>query len=214
MRSGSGSPSSDLSTGARWAVSPRAVVGTLVSMELRGNDVPVDDPFFAPVRARHPDVDIVVLPAPTTPPAGSGPDGETHLDAPDPTEALARVEAATRPLLTALDAPQGTHPETTFRFGVEEGVVRATAAAVAHLEHGAVALDRLHHLLLAHGWEVLRPAGGVPRITGAHEGLSVTASYAAATQTFLLTVSSEPLPVGVVDARALVAGRAERPERR
>lgn len=91
--------------------------------------------------------------------------------------------------------------------------MRATAAAVAHLEHGAVALDRLHHLLLAHGWEVLRPPGGVPRITGSHEGLSVTASYAAVTQTFLLTVSSEPLPVGVVDARALVAERPERPER-
>ncbi len=180
-------------------------------MELRSSTAPVDDPFFAPVRRRHPDVDIVVLPA--TEAAPSADEAEVRGDdpGPDPTDALARVEAATRPLLAALDAPEGARAETTFRFGVEEGVVRATATAVSRPEHGLAVLDQLHHLLLDHGWAVLSPTQGLPRVTGTHPGthagLTVTASFAAASQTLLLTVASEPLSVGVVDARALVAQR-------
>ena len=42
-------------------------------MELRPPGTPIDDPFFAAVRRRHPDVDLVVLPpdAPEEEPAAT-----------------------------------------------------------------------------------------------------------------------------------------------
>jgi len=36
-------------------------------MELRPPTEPIDDPFFAAVRRRHPDVDVVLLPPPDPP---------------------------------------------------------------------------------------------------------------------------------------------------
>ena len=98
------------------------------------------------------------------------------------------------------------HPEARFRFGADEGQVRATARVVTRLPAGETVLDRLRGELERHGWAVGREPGSVPRVTGALDGLELLASYAAGSGAFALTVSSEPLAVGVVAARALVAG--------
>lgn len=175
-------------------------------MQLRPVSAPLDDPLLGPVRRRHPDVDVVVLPpAPpaTTPaPASAAPQ---VADSIDPTAALARVESATRPLLAALGLPADAHAETTFRFGIEEGVVRATASAVVHTDHGGALLDRLHALLVDGGWQVRRPAGGLPRLMARSDGLELSSSHSEVPGVLTLTLVSEPLSVGVVDARVLVA---------
>ncbi len=43
-------------------------------MELRPPTEPIDDPFFAALRRRHPDVDVVLLPPPGLAPTAERPE--------------------------------------------------------------------------------------------------------------------------------------------
>lgn len=183
-------------------------------MQLRPSTAPVDDPFFAPVRRRHPDVDVVVLPVPP-PPEGvpSDPaDGTDGTDTTDPTALLARVEAVARGWwgLLAQRYPVsdevGAEPRAGFRFGPEEHQVRATARVTTRLADGEAALADLRDALAGDGWMVERPPGDVPRVTAALDDLVLTASHAPGSGAFLLSVSSASVSVGVVTARDLVAG--------
>jgi hypothetical protein len=75
---------------------------------------PIDDPFFAELRRRRPDIDIVLLP-PESPPADVEHDAEQAA-----ADALTRVAAQARQLW-------GAPPEVRFRFGVDESSVRPVA---------------------------------------------------------------------------------------
>jgi hypothetical protein len=75
---------------------------------------PIDDPFFAELRRRRPDIDIVLLP-PEPPPAEAEEDAERAA-----ADALHWVGARARQLWGAM-------PEVRYRFGSNEASVRPVA---------------------------------------------------------------------------------------
>ena len=155
------------------------------------------DAFFAPVRRRHPDLDIVVLPAPGSPTAAE-PVDETQLGA-----ILDRVAgAAGRASAAAL--PTSPPPTARWSFGSAEGTVTARARSVATTSDGFGALMTLGGALEAEGWRVRRLPGAVERIAGVRDDLRVQASYAGSTGAFLVEVRSQPSFVGKARARRLV----------
>jgi hypothetical protein len=165
-------------------------------MELRPPDAPLDG-FFAPVRRRHPDVDIVVLPA-QDPARGREPVGEAHLDA-----VLSRV-VDTAGRLWAAALPTTDAPEPTWRFGPDDGTVVVSSRSGLTTPHGLPALVALRGALEGEGWEVGGVRGEVRRLSGRRGDLVVHASYAASTGAFLIEVGSEPIHVGRARARRLV----------
>jgi hypothetical protein len=168
-------------------------------MELRPSTTPIDDPFFATLRRRHPDVDVVLLP-PTGPP-GADPEsaGEDDVAA-----ALIRVATQTRQLWLAVAPGADDQPDARYGFGADPASVRAVARVVARRDDGLDVLVRLRHELGSHGWELRRPRGaGVERLTGVLDDLDLTASYAEQSGTLILAVSSESMHVGADRAREL-----------
>jgi len=163
-------------------------------MQLRPPDAPLDA-FFAPVRRRHPDVDIVVLP-PEQPPSAE-PVDPAQVDA-----TLDRVrDTAARVCETAL---RGTVPPARWRFGPDDGTVVASVRVVSTTPDGFGALVALRGDLESGGWRVRRQPGEVERLSGVMDDVRVQGSYAASTGTLLLDVRSEPLYVGRAAARDLV----------
>ncbi len=160
-------------------------------MELQPPTTPLP-PFWAPVRRRHPDVDIVLLPAGEPAPPGDEVDDQA-------------VQAAVERVNTAVDA-LGAEPPAAARigFGPDPGTVVPRVRLASHREDGLATLNRLRDQLVEQGWTVRRPEGGVARLVGTRDDLRVRASYAEQTGSFLLDVSAEPLPVGNVRARQLV----------
>jgi hypothetical protein len=165
-------------------------------MELRPPDAPLDA-FFAPVRRRHPDVDIVVLPA-QDPAPGREPVGEAQLDA-----VLGRV-VDTAGRLWAAALPTMDPPEPTWRFGPDDGTVVVSARSGLTTPHGLPALVALRGALEAEGWVVGGVRGGSRRLTGRRGDLAVQASYVESTGVFLIEVGSEPIHVGRARAQRLV----------
>lgn len=128
-----------------------------------------DDPFWAVVRRRHPDVDLVLLPAeardlpepaPEAEPVevteelvarldGRGPDAWRLLVDDEVPEPAARWMPA--------PTPQGVRRELTL---AREGVDPVAGAA---LVQGATTI------LLAQGWRVLAPPDGLPRVLASRE---------------------------------------------
>ena len=165
-------------------------------MELRLSDAPLDA-FFAPVRRRHPDVDLVVLPPPEQAPP-TEPVDEAQVDA-----TLDRVagtagrvcEAALRSMVS---------PAAGWAFGPDEGTVVASARAGDTTTDGFGALVALRGALEGEGWRVRRLAGEVERLSAVRDGLRVHASYAASTGALLLEVRSQPIHVGRARATELV----------
>ena len=163
---------------------------------------PVDDPFFAEVRRRHPDVDIVLLP-PT--------DGEQAADdvpvVDDDAVAAARIRVATaaRQLWAAGAPDSDDEPEERLGYAAHEGWVRSSARVAERRDDGADVLDRLERDLLGRGADVRREPGALPRLVASLDDLTLTAS-AAATGAVLLGVESEPLHVGEERAAELVRG--------
>jgi hypothetical protein len=166
-------------------------------MELRPPGTPIDDPFFAAVRRRHPDVDLVALP----PDEGAGPADPVA----DTTVArvVELVTEAASELWAAVAPASAVVPETRLRYADREADVRAVARAVEQRTDGFEVLVRLRHELEQRGWSVQRPPGGLERIVAGLDGGLVTASCSES-GTVLLEVSSAALPVGVDRARELV----------
>lgn len=160
-------------------------------MELQPPTAPLP-PFWAAVRRRHPDADIVLLPADPPGPVEAEVDDRTVHDA------LARVDATVAAL--------GAEPPATAEigFGPAPGTVVARVRLASHREDGLEALNRLRDRLDAEGFSVRRPEGGLARLVGHRDDLHVRASYAEPTTTFLLEVSSDPMTVGNERARGLV----------
>lgn len=168
---------------------------------------PIADPFFAAVRRRHPDVDIVMLPP--EPPVG---DAEPVAD--DVVRAsLIRVTTQAEHLWAAIAPEAVEDPEARLHYGAGPASVRATARVSASRDDGYEVLVRLRHELESHGWEVRRPGGSVERLTAIFEELDVTASYAEPSGALMLSVSAESLPVGADRARELTGVRRQRGER-
>lgn len=169
-------------------------------MELHRAHRPVDDPFFAPVRRRHPDVDVVLLPPPP-PPARPGPAAEEAVAA-----ASSRVATTAEGLWPVVAPDTAERPVGRLRFGDDPGSVRAEVRATVRRDDGSQALVRLRHELERQGWRVHRPEEGIERLTGRLDGLELSASYAEVSGTLVLTVTWPPVPVGVEAARRLVRG--------
>jgi hypothetical protein len=164
-------------------------------MELRPPDAPLDA-FFAPVRRRHPDVDIVVLP-PQDPAPSTQPIDEEQVDA-----TLDRV-AGTAGLVWNAALRTTAAPEAGLGFGPDEGTVVASAHASATPADGRGALVALRGLLEGAGWRVRQHAGTVERLSGARGDVRVQASYSESTGALRLEVRSEPMYVGRDRAREL-----------
>lgn len=165
-------------------------------MELQPPTAPLP-PFWAAVRRRHPDADIVVLPdGPPDPGAGA----VDEVDDGAVRRALDRVDAAADEL--GADPPA----EARLGYGPDPGTVLARVRLASHRKDGPATLNRLRDRLAEAGWDVRRPEGGVARLVGHRDDLHVRASWAEATGAFLLDVSTDPLPVGNERARELVSG--------
>jgi len=165
-------------------------------MKLQPPSAPLDA-FFAPVRRRHPDVDIVVLPAPEATPS------RATLGQAQVVETLERV---TRTAERLGEAALGstTTPPAGLGFGPDEGTVVASARAGATTPDGLGALVALRAALEQEGWRVRRVPGEVQRWSATRGEVRVHASYAEATGALLLEVRSEPMYVGQARARELV----------
>ncbi len=157
------------------------------------------DPFWAAVRRRHPDVDLVVLPpAPADQDLGETVDDATVARAADLVGDLADE-------LWRVIAPLSrTTPEARLRYGDREADVQAVARVVDRRSDGYAVLVRLRHELEQRGWAVQRPAGALERLTASLDGGRLVASYAEETGVVMLELCSVGLPVGVERARELV----------
>jgi hypothetical protein len=165
-------------------------------MELRPSDAPLDA-FFAPVRRRHPDVDLVVLPVQGPAPQRE-PVGEAELDA------VRHRVFDTAGRLWAAALPTTDPPEPAWRCGPGDGTVVVSARSGLTTPHGLPALVALRGALEGEGWLVGGVGGETRRLTGRRGDLQVHASYAEATGAFLVEVGSEPIRVGRTRARRLV----------
>lgn len=168
-------------------------------MEIRPSGAPIDDPFFAAVRRRHPDVDLVVLPP-------TAPDEEPVETVDDATvdRATELVEAFADGLWVAIAPLSETEPHASLRYGDRESEVQAVARVVDVREDGHAVLVRLRHELELRGWTVRRPPGALERLTASLNGGRLVASYAEQTGVVMLELRSVALPVGVERARELV----------
>ncbi len=160
---------------------------------------PPDDPFFAPLRGRHPDVDLVLLP----PEPARRPE---HLDA--SCVAAAAEQAARTAALLGAGAGLASETGTRLGFGPDPGTVVATARLVESCAEDATVLDRLAGVGAGDGWEVHLRAGAVASLVGRGGDLRLRATYAAATRALVVEVASMPLAVGSATARDLVRGRS------
>ncbi len=157
-------------------------------------------PFLTPVRRRHPDVDVVVLPPPAPPPGDPDPVGEADVD-----EQRARVTRLAARWWRSVEPAAGP-PEQRVRFGPAPGTVVASARHRARVETGAVLLAGIAAAVQRDGGHVRRTRTGMDRVAGELDGVRVRASYAEQTGAVLLEVESEPMFVGRRRARELVGG--------
>jgi hypothetical protein len=161
---------------------------------------PIPDPFFEVVRRRHPDVDIVLLPADEPPAVPVGPradDAAVH-------EALIRATALAASLWRVVPESPEAAPEATVAPGPVLGTVQPRVRVIRHDADGHVMLVRLKDELVDRGWVVDRIPGPVERVVGTGEEASVAASYALDPGTFILDLTTQPLLVGPERARMLV----------
>jgi hypothetical protein len=166
-------------------------------MELQPRDAPLP-PFFAAVRRRHPDVDIVLLP----PEQRAG-------------EPIQQVEpAGEQQLANAFDLATGTAtkawaeavgdgqvPDTRFAFGDDPASVEARARVAGRV--GDSPLEELAAALTRAGWELAYRAGDVSQLVGRRATMHLLATYAVESGAFMVTATSGSLPVGADRAREL-----------
>lgn len=152
------------------------------------------DPMMRIVRARHPDVNIVLLPP-----------VEPILDRPSATTAQClAIERHADSVLSALDLGHETATRVDYWWSQRHPEVRrwVTAASYADLgDGGAVSLLRtLGNTLSRLGWEPRPAADGSPRIRGVAGSFELIAS--ADGDAVSVTITSDPVyvPVAVYDA--------------
>ncbi len=166
-------------------------------MELQPATAPLP-PFFAAVRRRHEDVDIVLLP-PEVPVEPGEPVTDAEVGA-----AVTRLgEVAERAWADATDAP--AEPEVRLGYGPEVGTVVAKARVLARVSDGEQVVDALFSVLAEDGWRLgRRDDEGVPRFLGRRDDLTVRVSYAEVSSGVLVDLATDPMPVGKDRARELV----------
>lgn len=170
----------------------------------------VPDPFFAAVRRRHPDVDLVLLPPPDVEELAQVDETTAPPDHERAVEALAAnataVAVAAEQLWSQLadGDEQPTPILAELRHTEPVGAVRAAAEAVTRCDDGDQRLAAAHERLAADGWHVRWPSGGLPRIVATQPGLRATTSYAATTGVLRLVVEGEACAVGRDRAAELV----------
>jgi hypothetical protein len=165
-------------------------------MKLQPSDGPLDA-FFTPVRRRHPEVDIVVLPAEST--TSAEPLDEARVAA-----TLDQAATAAESAWAALGSRASAAPTARWRYGTDDGTVLASARPSTTTADGFGALVALRGALEAGGWRVRRLPGAVERLSAVRDELRVQASYAEDTGALLLEVSSRSMYVGRTRARELV----------
>ncbi|MDN4173263.1 hypothetical protein QWY28_09945 [Nocardioides sp. SOB77] len=134
------------------------------------------DPFWSVVRRRHPDVDVVVLPAgDAAPPDPAEVASLPEVDAADAAEGAARGEAEALALWTALVGAEPGTIRTRWAAGRASGTHRLeTTLRLDDVDPTAAvaAVGRAEDALAADGWHVLAPGDGLPRVlAGRGEGL-------------------------------------------
>lgn len=167
-------------------------------MELRQAEGPVGDPFFDTVRARHPDVDVVVLPpepgVPPGPPLGPG-------------EVLARREAdaAFAEQLWSRVVEEPTELRHTVSASAGSARWQSTGSLTGTTD-GFRVLVRLADEL--GDWSLRRGDGPVALLVARDPaGHTLTTSYAEQTGVLVFKLSSGEQPV---TAEVLAALRGER----
>ncbi len=165
------------------------------------------DPFFTTLQRRHPDVDLVLLPP--EPPM----DPDVAITAPEARLLAGAAVATIAGVVAELwpGPPSEAAPVTRMRYGVSESEVRAAARVVlrpANPVDGVDALEQLVERLLVGGWQPRLVTGEVARLTARRDGVDLRATVAPATGVLVATVGSDPVVVGVGQARELVRGGA------
>lgn len=166
-------------------------------MELQSRDAPLP-PFFAAVRRRHPDVDIVLLPPDQR---AAEPTGQ-----PEPATELQLANAfdlatGTATKVWAAAVGDGQVPDTRFAFGDDPASVTARARLAGPIDGSP--LVPLAATLTQDGWELAYRAGDISQLVGRRATMHLSATYAAASGSFVVTATSASLPVGADRAREL-----------
>lgn len=176
------------------------------------SDSPLD-PFWSVVRRRHPDVDLVLLPAeardlPESPP------GVEPVEVTD--ELVARLDAQgpdTWRLLVDADVPEAA--TRWMPAPTPDGVRRELTLAREGVDPvaGAALVQGATTILLAQGWRVLAPPDGMPRVLASRETNDeligreeLQLVLVPATGRLVLRLRSADVPVTHRVAHALVTG--------
>ncbi len=171
-------------------------------MDLTRHSGPLDDPFFEPLRRRHPDVDIVILPPEEAPQEPALPQVTDEVVAAEVDRIAAAAEALWRVAGEDVDA----HPGTFVALGDLPGTVQARARVVTRTPEGFRVLVRLRGELVDQGWRVDRVEGPVEQLLGTGPDAALRASYAEQSGTLIVELTGLRAYVGTDRARALVAG--------
>ncbi|MGH8920125.1 MAG: hypothetical protein ACRD0H_17630 [Actinomycetes bacterium] len=177
----------------------------------RGTRTELDrEPFFAAVRRRHPDVDIVVLRGePDADPLAQRGDLEI-TDVEEARRRRAGAEALLDILLELLTPGLGPTTEAAvsgWRGSGPGELIAQTSVRMPEVGEvaGHAALETAAGSLLARGWRVDRPEGGAPRVVAQHDQISVEVTWWPPVAAYDVTVRTDPIRVGVEMARALKA---------
>jgi|GEM_PF-2607014 len=159
---------------------------------------PIDsDPFWSAVRARHPDLDVVLLPPEPAAPAESG---RPHR-APGP---FARMQAADADeLWSALVGHGMPRRQTTWIPGPTSDSARHTITLTLDEVGDTAGIGHLREardLLPDAGWHVFTPPTGMPRVLADRPGdlgeVTVLFGYAPAERRLFLRLTSTGVPLG------------------
>lgn len=183
-------------------------------MVRRGTRAELDrEPFFAAVRRRHPDVDIVALRGepdadPAGPPARRG-DPEV-VDVQEARRCRAEAEALLVDLFELLTPgldQAAEAPVSGWRGAGSGELIAETSVRLPGVDEaaGRASLDTAAGNLLARGWRVDRPEGGAPRIVAQRDQISVQVTWWPPVAAYDITVRTDPVRVGAETARKLKA---------
>lgn len=180
-------------------------------MELQRSQT-LADPFLAAVRRRHPDTDVVLVPAepppPPPPPAESGvdPGADSGADSGADLAAASLAAGGLADLLwRALGEP--VPADVHWARGPGDGTVVARSRVVRHRDDEPLApLGRA----LAGAGAVRRISGVVDRLVLGTPEAGATVSWAPATGVLVAEVVSAPVALPAENARALVVARVGR----
>ena len=178
----------------------------------RGTRTELDrEPFFAAVRRRHPDVDIVLLRGepdvgPADSPTQRG-DPET-VDVAEArrrrTEAEALLDDLLELLASGLDQAAEA-PVSGWRGSGPGELVAETSVRIPGVGEAAghEALKVAADNLLARAWRVDRPEGGAPRVTAHRDRTSVAVTWWPPVAAYGVVLRTDPVRVGAEAAREL-----------